>query len=87
MNNPLNSFNFDPTYVNNLASTGPSTQIESLTLPELMKNPHVLTMYNNWKDASTQIVQVTQMQHNLWQENTRLNAEVKSLQERHQQAL
>ena len=87
MNNPLNPFNFDPTYVNNLAPTGPSTQIESLALPELMKNPHVLTMYNNWKDASAQIVQVTQMQHNLWQENTRLNAEIKSLQERHQQAL
>jgi len=81
----MNPFNFDPTYVDNLP--GPSAQIESLALPELMKNPHVLTMYNNWKDASAQVVQAAQMQQNLWQENTRLNAEVKSLHEKHQQAL
>jgi hypothetical protein len=85
MNNPLDPFHFDPTY--NPGTSTPNVQIESLTLPDLMKNPHVLTMYNNWKDASTQVVQAAQMQQILWKENTQLHAEVSSLQEKHQQVL
>jgi len=54
----------------------PPTQVESLSLPELMKNPHVQTMYNNWKDASAQVVESAQMQQTLWKENKRLNDEL-----------
>jgi hypothetical protein len=64
-----------------------STKVESLTLPELMKNQHVQTMYKDWKDASAQIVQGAQMQQKLWTENNRLNAEIQALQESHQQTL
>ncbi|KIM76648.1 hypothetical protein PILCRDRAFT_12690 [Piloderma croceum F 1598] len=74
-------------FTNSQTHSVPATQVESLTLPELMKNPHVQTMYNNWKDASAQIVQGAQMQHKLWTENNRLNAEIQTLQERHQQTL
>jgi hypothetical protein len=58
----------------------PSIQVESLSLPELMKNHHVQTMYNQWKDASNQVIQAAQMQQALWQENCRLTAEVNALQ-------
>lgn len=80
MNHPMNPFDFDPNYLNDLASTGSSTQIESLALPELMKNQHVQTMYKS-------CVQASEMQQSLWKEITRLNAEVSSLQEKHQQSL
>lgn len=46
--------------------------IEALELPELLKNPHILSMYKSWTDA-------TQMQHNLWQENQRLRNELEAL--------
>jgi hypothetical protein len=85
MNHPLDPFRFDPTY-NPGASTS-NIQIESFTLHDLLKNPHVLTMYNNWMNAITQVVQAAQMQQTLLKENFRLNAEVNSLQENHQQAL
>lgn len=62
-------------------------QVESLTLPDLMKNPHVQAMYNSWQEASNQVVQSAQMQQTLWKENARLNAEVNSIQEKHQQDL
>ena len=85
MDHSIDPFNFGSTY-NPDAGTS-NIPIESLTLHDLMKNPHVLTMYNNWKDASTQVVQAAQMQQTLWKENSRLNAEVNSLQEKHRQAL
>jgi len=85
MNHSLDLFNFDSTF-NPGASTS-NTQIESLTLHELMKNPHVITMYNNWKDASTQVVHAAQMQQTLWKENSWLNAEVNAMLEKHQLAL
>jgi len=65
----------------------PSIQVESLTLPDLMKNQHVQSMYSNWQDASTQVIQAAQMQQSLYKENLRLNAEVTALQEKHQQEL
>ena len=84
----FNPFSFDPPYNDNgQASSAPSAQVESLSLPELMKNEHVQTMYNNWKDASAQVVQATQMQQTLWHENTRLNAEVTALREQQHQTL
>jgi hypothetical protein len=85
MNHPLDQFPIDPTY--NPGTSTSNIQIESLTLHDLMKNPHVLTTYNNWKEASTQVVQAAQMQQSLWKENSQLHAEVSSLQEKHQQAL
>jgi hypothetical protein len=54
-----------------------SIQVESLALPDLMKNPHVQAMYNGWKDAA-------QMQQSLWKENARLRAEVNALHEERQ---
>jgi hypothetical protein len=74
---------FDPFQVP--VPSGP--QVESLSLPELMRNPHVQTMYNNWKDASAQVVQGAQMQQSLWTENKRLTDEVTALQEKQHQAL
>jgi len=85
MSQSFDPFNFDPTY-NPGASTS-NMPIESLSLHDLMKNPHVLTMYNNWKDATTQVIQAAQMQQSLFKENTRLHAEVNAMQEKHQQAL
>jgi hypothetical protein len=52
-----------------------------------MKNQHVQSMYSNWQDASTQVIQAAQMQQSLYKENLRLNAEVTALQEKHQQEL
>jgi hypothetical protein len=73
-------FNLDgQPFANPQTLSAPSTQVESLTLPELMKNQHVQTMYNNWKDASVQIVQGAQMQQKLWTENNWLNAEIQAL--------
>ena len=81
-------FSFDrQPFTNPQTLSAPSTQVESLTLPELMKNQHVQTMCNNWKDASTQIVQGAQMQQKLWTKNTQLNAEIQAIQESHQQTL
>lgn len=70
------SFNFDP-----FQAPAP------LALPELMRNPHVQMMFNNWKDASAQVVQGAQMQQSLWTENKRLTDEVTALQEKQHQAL
>ena len=84
----FNPFNFDPPYNNDgQASNAPSAQVESLSLPELMKNEHVQAMYNNWKHVSAQVVQDAQMHHTLWQENTRLSAEVTALWEQQHQTL
>jgi hypothetical protein len=50
----------------NLTPQTPTIQIEDLSLPDVMKNPHVQRMFN--------------IQQSLYQENTRLSAEVKELQ-------
>src|ERR1700759_2364003 len=65
----------------------PNIQVEALTLPDLMKNPHVQAMYNSWKEASAQVVQGAQLQHSLFKENNRLTAEVTALQQRHHEDL
>ena len=80
-------FNPDANYNGQANQLTPNIQIENLTLPDLMKNQHVQAMYKDWKDASNQVVQAAQMQQSLWQENTRLIAQVSSLQEKHRQDL
>lgn len=77
------TFNAGPTNVLSI----PSIQVESLTLPDLMKNPHVQAMYNSWKEASAQVIQGAQMQHSLFKENNRLTAEVSALHERYREDL
>jgi hypothetical protein len=70
-------YNFDHGFGDTRAHI-PPTQVESLSLPELMKNPHVQTMYDNWKNASAQVVESAQMQQSLWKENKRLNDELQA---------
>jgi hypothetical protein len=65
----------------------PPIQIEGLSLAEVMKNPIVQRMYNTLQDATDKVMQSVQIQQNLYQENTRLNAEVKELQKVHQLSL
>lgn len=54
--------------------------VEALTLPDLMKNRIVRTMYADWQNASNQLVRDAQMKDNLYQENLRLTAQVNALQ-------
>jgi len=82
-NDTLLNFDFDPAGGfppghQNVSS--PTVQVESLSLADLMKNRHVQNMYNKWQEASNQVIQSAQMQQNLWQENSRLTAEVNALQ-------
>lgn len=65
----------------------PPIQIEGLSLAEVMKNPIVQRMYNTLQDATDKVMQSVQIQQNLYQENTRLNAEVKELQKVRQLSL
>jgi hypothetical protein len=92
VNNPmqhLEPFNYAPNTLQmdsiNVGQPSQNPPIESLALPDLMKNPHVQAMFNNWKDASNQVVQTAQMQQTLWQENCRLNAEINALQANRQE--
>jgi hypothetical protein len=92
VNNPmqhLEPFNYAPNTLQmdsiNVSQPSQNPPIESLALPDLMKNPHVQAMFNNWKDASNQVVQTAQMQQTLWQENCRLNAEINALQANRQE--
>jgi hypothetical protein len=62
-------------------------QIEGLSLAEVMKNPIVQRMYNSLQDATDKVMQSVQIQQNLYQENSRLNAEVKELQKVRQLSL
>jgi hypothetical protein len=57
----------------------PVTHVEMLNLPELMKNPHVQTMYNKYQEAIMQIVNALNMQKFLWKENTDLRSEIQSV--------
>jgi len=82
------NFQFDPTLNQTGQASHPtSTQVEDLTLPDLMKNQHVQAMYKDWKDTSNQVIEASWMQQSLWQENARLNAEVNSLKDSHRQDL
>ena len=83
------SFQFDPPnpQTGQTSNSTPSIQIEELTLPDLMKNQHVQAMYNDWKDASSQVIKASQIQQSLWQENSHLSAEVNSLKNSNQQDL
>jgi len=79
---PNPTFNSKTGQPSNIPSI-PHIQVEALTLPDLMKNPHVQAMYNSWKEASAQVVQGAQLQHSLFKENNRLTAEVTALHKRH----
>jgi hypothetical protein len=50
----------------------PTRSIESLELPDLMRNRHVLSMYNSWKATE-------EMQQSLWKRYVRICSEVDSL--------
>lgn len=71
------------------SNTGPApaTQVENLSLADVMKNPFVQRMYNSWQDATDKVMQGVQIQQNLYQENNRLNAQVKELQTIRQESL
>ena len=77
---PFSSPSDGQPFTNPQAFSAPSVQVESLTLPELMKNQHVQMMYN-------QMMQGSQMQQKLWNENTRLNAQIQALHEKEQQTM
>jgi hypothetical protein len=76
------------------SSKSPSILVETLSIADLMRNPHVQSMYNNSQELTNQVLQSAQLQQtlwqekqnlwqekqNLWQENCRLSAEVRALQ-------
>jgi len=65
-----------PPFFNDLPSSQlPLMSIEHLSLADVLKNPHVKTLYDNWERASGQVVSGQQIQNNLYNENTRLQAE------------
>jgi len=68
-------------------SIPPVPGVETLSLAEVMKNPIVQRMYNTLQDATDKVMQSVQIQQSLYQENTRLSAEVKELQKVRQQTL
>jgi hypothetical protein len=85
----MDTFQFNPTNhpTGQANQPTPGIQIEELSLPDLMKNQHVQAMYNDWKDASNQVVKASQMQQSLWQENFHLNTEVSALKDMNHQDL
>ena len=56
-------------------------EIKSLTLSDVMKNPHVQLIYNNWNTAASQVMKSSEMHDKLWQERCRLQAELESLKQ------
>ena len=84
-------FNFDTPFATGSSgmsnSQAPATPVETLSISDLMKNPHVQSMYNSYQEMANQVLQGAQLQQNLWQEkqnlwqeNCRLSAEVRALQ-------
>ena len=65
----------------------PSIQVEALSLAEVMKNPLVQHMYNTLQEETDKVMQGVQIQQNLYQDISRLNAEVKELQKIQQDSL
>ena len=83
-------FNFEPSFgdINGMSSSkAPTIPVETLSIADLMRNPHVQSMYNNSQELTSQVLQSAQLQQtlwqekqNLWQENCCLSAEVRALQ-------
>lgn len=63
----------------NFSLQTPTVPVENLSLSEVMKNPHVQRMYNTLQEATDKVMQGVQIQQTLYQENSRLAAEVKEL--------
>jgi hypothetical protein len=53
-------------------------RVETLELVEVMKNPHVQQLYTDRQRAINQAIVSGNLQMNIFQENLRLNAELKS---------
>lgn len=69
------------------SSQASAMPVETLSMADLMKNPHVQSIYNNYQEMANQVLQSAQLQQtlwqekqNLWQENCRLSAELRALQ-------
>ena len=69
------------------SSQAPAMPVETLSMADLMKNPHVQSIYNNYQEMVNQVLQSSQLQQTLWQEkqnpwqeNCRLSAELRALQ-------
>jgi hypothetical protein len=73
-----NSDNFQHSF-NQRSMSPTSSLIVSLDINEVMKNPHVKTMYRTYQDACKQALEGARVQANLWQENARLVAENEAL--------
>ena len=54
-------------------------RLETLTLSEVIKNPHVQALFNSFKDASNQLIQGTEIQNMLWRQNQQLQAKIQSM--------
>jgi len=67
-------FNYDL----HLPSLTSPPSVESLELSELLKNEHVRKLFTKYQEATTQVVQASEMQKTLWKENMRLNSELQS---------
>jgi hypothetical protein len=72
----LNVFQHD---FNQRSISPTSSLIASLDIDEVMKNPHVKSMYKSYQDACKQALEGARVQANLWQENARLVAENEAL--------
>jgi hypothetical protein len=87
------SLNFLPTNFSSTPNLSPSLSssqtftVENLELAELLKNQHVRSMYNSWKQASQQVIEGAQMQQTLWRENSKLVAEIEALKIERQGAM
>jgi hypothetical protein len=81
--NPAQSSNFNA----GSSLAAPPVQVEALSLAEVMKNPIVQRMYNTLQEATDKVMQGVQIQQSLYQENSRLNAEVKELQKIRQDSM
>ena len=77
--NAENLDNFRPGFSQPQSISPTTTLITSLDIDDVMKNPHVKTLYKSYQDASKQALEGAQVQVNLWQENARLLAENEAL--------
>ena len=50
--------------------------IETLELPDLMRNPHVQSLFKQFQDATTQVIQAADTQKLLYNKNICLNTEL-----------
>jgi hypothetical protein len=88
-------FDFEPSFgaLSGTSSSQPlPTPIETLSISDLMKNPHFQSIYNKYQEMVNQVLQAAQLQQtlwqekqNLWQENCHLSAKVRALQVTHSQ--